>query len=216
LLQEIEKRPALRERWIELERNALQKGNWGFTAINQIDESNEQVSVRVVHSWSLAGNRPQDYVYGKDDKVCYEGRKTSYLKALETARGATNDFGTLMLSIDAENYRKKRLRFSAAVKSEGIQGWAGLWMRVDGIQKGPTLSFDNMEDRPIQGTTDWQNYAIVLDVPEESMNISFGILLTGKGQLWFNAPHLEEVGDDVPAHNMPIINPNWKEESTDK
>ena len=36
--------------------------------------------------------------------------------------------------------------------------WAGLWMRVD---KGKDMvAFDNMQDRPIKGTTDWQRYYI--------------------------------------------------------
>lgn len=120
LLQEIEKRPALHERWVEIERNALQKGTWGFIDLNEIDESNEHTSVKVVHSWSLTGNRPQDYVYGKDDTIRYDGKKTSYFKAIKTARAEDNDFGTLSLTIAADNYRKKRLRFSATVKSEGI------------------------------------------------------------------------------------------------
>jgi len=32
----------------------------------------------------------------------------------------------------ADDYRNKRMRLSAAVKSEGIEDWAGLWMRIDG------------------------------------------------------------------------------------
>ncbi len=92
LLQEIEKRPALHERWVEIERNALQKGTWGFIDLNEIDESNEHTSVKVVHSWSLTGNRPQDYVYGKDDTIRYDGKKTSYFKAIKTARAEDNDF----------------------------------------------------------------------------------------------------------------------------
>ncbi len=89
-------------------------------------------------------------------------------------------------------------------------------MRVNGPQPVTPLSFHSMENRPIQGTTDWHDYDVVLDVPEESMSICFGIMLVGRGQFWFNDPHLEEVGNDVPVHTMPIINPNWKEESTDK
>ncbi len=36
-------------------------------------------------------------------------------------------------------------------------------MRVD---KGPKmLAFDNMQDRPIKGASNWQRYAVVLEVP---------------------------------------------------
>lgn len=41
----------------------------------------------------------------------------------------------------------------------------GLWFRVDGTT-GKSLSFDNMQDRAVKGTTEWARYEIVLDVPE--------------------------------------------------
>ncbi len=213
LLQEIEKRPALREHWSELEREALRKGSWIFDNLNEIDDSNENATVKRVYSWFIAGKCPQDYVYGKDDRVIYEGKKTSYLKAKETASTAKHDFGTLMQKVSADNYRNKRVRFSTVVKSEEVQNWAGLWMRVDGAESEPMLGFYNMQDRPIKGTTDWQKYEVVLDVPEESTYICFGFLLLGHGQLWFSEPQLEVVGKDVPTHTMPTVNPDWKEEN---
>ncbi len=36
-------------------------------------------------------------------------------------------------------------------------------MRVDGPNV-TVLAFDNMKEQPIQGTTNWQGYAVVLDV----------------------------------------------------
>jgi hypothetical protein len=58
-----------------------------------------------------------------------------------------------MQSFDAkmmQNYLGKRVRFSAAVKTEDVQSWAGLWMRVD--KGSQTVEFDNMQDRPLKGT----------------------------------------------------------------
>jgi hypothetical protein len=108
-------------------------------------------------------------------------------------------FGTLMQMFKANNYRNKRMRLSAMTKSEGIDHWAGLWMRVDGPERGKYLAFDNMQNRPIKGTTDWQKYMVVLDIPQESVHIAFGILLDGKGQIWFSNIEFEEVGTDVPV-----------------
>jgi len=59
-----------------------------------------------------------------------------------------------------------------------------------------------MENRPIKGSTDWQKYEVVLDVPEGSMEIAFGILLAGKGQAWVDDLQLDVVGTDVPSTNM--------------
>lgn len=76
---------------------------------------------------------------------------------------------------------------SAWVKAENIIGWSGLWMRVDGVSNSQIPEsnlFDNMHDRPIQGTSDWTEYSITLDVPEKATNVYFGILLDGTGKVW--------------------------------
>ena len=70
--------------------------------------------------------------------------------------------------------------------------------RIDGPHQG-SLGFDNMQNRPIKGTTDWRKYEVVLDVPQESVAIALGILLSGKGQAWMREVKLEEVGADVPT-----------------
>ncbi len=66
-------------------------------------------------------------------------------------------------------------------------------MRVDDVIGRP-LSFDNMNDRPIVGNSDWVKYEIVLDVPVNSSEISFGVFLDGKGQIWFDKMEIKVVG----------------------
>jgi flavoprotein len=116
-----------------------------------------------------------------------------------------------MQSFQATNYQNKRMRYSAAVKSEEVKEWAGLWMRIDGPVQGKLLGFDNMNNRPITGTTDWQQYEVVLDVPQNSTSISFGILLRGAGQVWISNAQFEEVGTDVP-----VTAPSKSKEEPDK
>jgi hypothetical protein len=146
-------------------------------------------------SWFLAGSDPQDYELGIDATAVRNGKNSGYLKAkVAEPRG----FGTMMQMFQANAYLNKRMRFSAFVKSEGVKAWAELWMRVDGPQQG-SLAFDNMQNRPIKGTTDWQKYVVVLDVPQESVGIALGPLLTGKGQAWISQVQFEEVGTDVPT-----------------
>ena len=147
-------------------------------------------------SWFMAGSDPQDYELGIDTNVTHNNKNSGYIKAkVADPRG----FGTMMQMFKANNYLNKRMRFSADVRSEGIEAWAGLWMRIDGPTQHVPLGFDNMQNRPIKGTTDWQKYEVVLDVPPESVNIAFGILLTGKGRAWLSGVQFEEVGVDVPT-----------------
>jgi hypothetical protein len=102
-----------------------------------------------------------------------------------------------MQSFRATQYAGKRVRLSAAVKSEKVNDWAGLWMRVD--RDHEIVAFDNMQNRPIKGTTNWQNYHVVLDVPKDATGLYFGILLGKSGTVWLSNVKIESVGTDVPT-----------------
>jgi hypothetical protein len=142
--------------------------------------------------WYVAGSKPAEYESGVDAQAAYNGHPSAYLKAKQPL---VDGFGTLMQDFRAEKYAGKRVRFTAQAKTEGVQDWAGLWMRVD---KGPTmLAFDNMQDRPMKGTSAWQNYEVVLDVPQDATGIFFGVLLTGSGTVWLNNTKFEVVGPEV-------------------
>ncbi len=119
-------------------------------------------------------------------------------------------FGTLMQTFQASAYLNKRLRYSAYVKSEEVENWAGLWMRIDGSQ-AKMLGFDNMQNRPIKGTLDWQPYEIVLNVPQDSTNIAFGILLEGSGQVWLSDIRFTEVASDVSVTDLTKSYPDQPE-----
>ena len=145
--------------------------------------------------WILAGSQPKSYETGVDASVLHSEKRSAYLKS--TATEPIKGFGTLMQGFAAENYRSKRVRFSAYAKSLDVKDWAGLWMRVD---KGrDSVAFDNMQNRPIKGTTDWTEYAIVLDIPSDATGISFGILLAETGAVWLSDIRLEVVDTQTPA-----------------
>lgn len=99
---------------------------------------------------------------------------------------ASRTFGVATSFFPIDFARGKKLRYSGYIKTEDVKdGHAGLWWRVD---KAPQLvaAFDNMAERGPRGTTDWQEYVIELDIPEEGSNINFGVLLTGTGKAWFD------------------------------
>jgi hypothetical protein len=54
-----------------------------------------------------------------------------------------------------------------------------------------------MQSRPIKGTQPWSNYDVVLDVPADATSISFGVLLSGTGQLLVNQVTIETVGPET-------------------
>ena len=80
----------------------------------------------------------------------------------------------------------KRIRFSGYIKTDAVaDGYAGLWWRVNGPD-GKVLAFDNLQARGPRGTSDWTRYEIDLPVAAEATNITFGLLMPGRGTAWFD------------------------------
>ncbi|MDS9470868.1 helix-turn-helix transcriptional regulator [Sporosarcina pasteurii] len=147
------------------------------------------------NGWIMTGESPFDYETGLDNSVVHSGNYSAYLKSKdEKARS----FATLMQQIKSDKYRGERVRFSAFVKSTDIKESAGLWMRVD-HSSGEVLAFDNMMNRPIKGTNEWNHFSVVLDIPIKSEVIAFGVLLNGSGQIWMDKLGFEVVDDSVPV-----------------
>jgi hypothetical protein len=134
-----------------------------------------------VKGWFLAGSAPKSYDIGIVKDANRNGN-VAYLKSIKSVK---NKFGTIMQSFSSENYNGKRIKLTGFIKSEDIEDWAGMWLRVDGHNKH-SVAFDNMQDRPIKATTPWTKYEIVLDVPENSKSISYGVLLSEEGSVWLD------------------------------
>lgn len=150
--------------------------------------------------WIMAGDKPGDYDSGVTTEVVKTGKTAAFLKSKDGVE-EIDGFGTMMQQISPERYLGERVRFSGYAKSEGVSLWAGLWMRVDHAGKKGFSAFDNMQDRPIKGTSEWNFYEIVLDVAEDSGNVAYGFLLSGTGTLWVDGLSIEIVGKDVPVTN---------------
>jgi len=124
-------------------------------------------------------------------------------------------FGVATGTFPVKDAVGQTVRFSAWIKSENVlNGYAGLWWRVDGPEKGKSLSFDSSQASSIgevptsnngiirgaTGTGAWTQYELELPVPAGATNINFGLLLTGTGTAWFDALRIELDGS-------PYINP---------
>jgi hypothetical protein len=148
--------------------------------------------------WGRGGADPEQYTMGIDPDVRYAGQPAARLCSKSSK---PDGFGTYMQQFKADRFRRHRVRMSAQIKANGVEQWAGMWMRVDGPEGG-VLSFDNMQTRPLKGTVDWTPCAIVLDVPTKSRLISAGLILTGPGKAWIADVKFEEVSLDVASTDM--------------
>jgi hypothetical protein len=183
-------------RLVRLSRRSLTTGAFSLLAFLLAGGAGSDYADRPA-DWYGGGD---GYELSRDDMVKHAGQACGSVKS--TGDGAKG-FGTLTQGFLADNYQGKRLRMSGFVKTEGVEGWAGLWMRVDGKDK-TDLAFDNMSKRSIKGSTDWQRYEVVLDVPADAHSIFFGFLVAGKGQGWVDDIAFEAVGKDVMTTDLKL------------
>lgn len=150
-----------------------------------------------IKGWELRGSSPEKYKVGIEMDATRNG-KVAYLFSNENK---IKGFGSLCQDFFPKEFIGKRVKLSAFIRTENVESFAGLWMRIDGEsingKLGKMLGFDNMNDRRILGTTTWTKYEIILDVPEESKNIGYGILLSGTGKMWVDDIKFEIVEKTV-------------------
>jgi mannose-6-phosphate isomerase-like protein (cupin superfamily) len=143
-------------------------------------------------------SRNPDYEVSVDHRVVHSGSASAHIQSKATV--SAGSYEVLSQFIRTDSYRGQRMRLSGYIKTNQVEGWAGMWMNIAN-SSNQLLVLDNMQNRPITGTIDWRKYEIVLDIPEDGAVIGFGALLQGKGEIWWDDVKLEIVGQDVPTTN---------------
>jgi hypothetical protein len=142
------------------------------------------------------------------------------LRAAAPQKQGGASFGVATGSFPVSDAAGKTVHFSAWIRTENVvNGYAGLWWRVDGPGEGssrPQLAFDNSMVRFINGkpdtgngtirgatgTTPWTLYEFELPVGKTASNINFGVLFTGTGTAWVDSMKVELDG-------QPYSNPQF-------
>jgi hypothetical protein len=158
------------------------------------DKNVEARLVAVMTGWVTTDKALQDYEVAVDHKARHSGESCGSIKSITSRPMAA----LLRQAVKADQYLGQRIRLTGFIKTEKVEEWSALWARIDGEQ-GNRLALDNMKERPITGTTDWRRYDIVLDVPANSVAISFGVVLAGRGQIWADDLQIETVGREIPV-----------------
>lgn len=163
-----------------------------------LEEENLQ-EVEKMEGWFLSGTNSEHYEIRRDFENVMKGNASGLLRSI--GQVAQKGFGTVMQQFHAKEWLEKRVKLSCFIQTKDVQSSAGLWMRIDG-KDGDTLQFDNMQNRPITGTTGWNHYSVVLDVPENAGAIYFGVMLQGAGEVWMDEFTLVEADEKTPSTNM--------------
>lgn len=152
-----------------------------------------------VKGWFLSGTDQFNYEMGIDHEIVHQGKASGYLKSKTVLDESS--FSTMMQQFKADKFRGRRIKLSCFLKTKDVQSFSSMWMRVDNTD-GDVVQFDNMSNRSISGSTNWNRYSIVLDIPENSSIIAFGVILSGQGHVWMDQFTFEEVDESVETTNL--------------
>jgi len=112
----------------------------------------------------------------------------------------------------ADDYRGKRLRMVAYACAEDVkQGFFNLHItgplrEGEGMERRSMYMTSNQHE-PMEGTSDWKRYELVIDVPEDAMSIQCGFNLMGSGKVWMDGFQFEVVDVNVPLTGTRVIPP---------
>jgi hypothetical protein len=152
--------------------------------------------VSPIKGWIALEEVFQNYEIRADQRLKRGGNFSASARSKPGA-GATG-VAVIRQSVKADRFRGRQVQLSGWLKTDQVTGWSGLWLRIDGEQ-GFRLSLDNMQDRPMKGTSDWRQFELVLNVPETAVAVSFGLVLAGQGQVWMDDLQLEKISHDAPT-----------------
>ena len=144
------------------------------------------------HGWMLSGAAYDLYVVHRDP----EGNRAAWL--LEPAGDTFGKYATWMRHIDASDYRAKRVRVRATLKTRGASQRAELWARTEAKNAQSGGREQGGYSKKLSPDSDWTEETIVIDVPGEAAWLEYGIGIVGPGKIWLETAKLEVVNQDVP------------------
>ena len=149
-------------------------------------------------SFEFAGpnGAPAGWLVGKpplarDTVVVHAGKGSGRIDRPATA----SEFSAFSRWIPAD-FAGDTLELRGWLRTENVQGFAGLWLRED-AKGGGSVQFDNMEDQNLNGTTSWAEYRVALPLDRKAKTILFGGLLAGTGTVWLDEISLRVDGKPV-------------------
>ena len=144
--------------------------NFGFETVSNPNE--------LPDGWGRWGHPSYNFVL--DSEVKHSGKYSLRIESA-TENMAKGEFGCPRFSIPAK-YTGKTVTVKAFMKLENVEKPIGLLLRID-VESGQG-AFDNMQQRGITGTRDWQEYSVTVDLPENAKTIYIGAIHSGPGKLW--------------------------------
>lgn len=150
--------------------------NAGFEAIS--------TGARCPPGWGCSAHAdPDAFAFRLDPAVKSEGRQS-----LRVERVTPEPWGLATQFVEAGKLRGARVRFSMALKLEGMEGNGAGPVFISQGASGVTLT--SKQDLA-KGTADWKRVALEFLVPRGAEGFEVGLLIEGPGKAWIDDARLE-------------------------
>lgn len=116
-----------------------------------------------------------------DSSVTHGGKASCYIHVKPNAE---TYYRGLFQSIRADDYRGKRVRLEAHLKTSGVPEGASIFL--DEISKEGYTLFVSKDPLHSAGAVDWQPYSLVIDVPANARALTLGVMVKNAGDLWLS------------------------------
>ena len=117
---------------------------------------------------------------------------TQYQDSMEVPE---DSYGYVYQSIDASDYRNKKVKFKAAILTENLNDSSICRLRITShFTQGKESK--NIVSDSIKAAKGWMYYEITADIDDDASLLNFGVLLSGSGYLLIDDASFEFVQED--------------------
>ncbi len=164
--------------------NNTQQSKDAENSLNNLDFEIEKNGLPSYWYAGKGGNQDGNFKVSLDNLEKQSGKKS--LKMEKIGVQTDGSIGLLTGTLPVELVSGKTVEFKGWIKTKDIEnGYARLWFRVDG-ENDIVLAFENMSEKGLNGTNNWTQVSLKIDVSKEVKNINFGSMLQGDGIAWFD------------------------------
>lgn len=139
--------------------------------------------------WSV--RNVEGFNYYLDNNVKNQGEKSFVIKSLPSV--GSQSFLPFSQIVNMDIPSLKRVRISAFIKTDSINGGAALWCQVWDINKKQIGFVNSNTQGKINGSNDWKKCSLDLTINSKCKYLLLGGYLQGKGTIWFDNLTVDDI-----------------------
>ena len=128
---------------------------------------------------------PTSYEWRTARDIMHGGARSGRLRS-----AGASGYGVAIARVSAATVRGQVVKLHGWVKTADTRGLAGLFLTA----KGGGGASDTMPWQRLNGSTDWTEVTVEVDVPDQAETLELGAMLVGEGTAWFDDLQLEVTG----------------------